>query len=133
MNNRYSQAVGAYRQAATHVSPQVAIVLLYDKAIQAIRRAKDQVAIRRLDEAYASILRAGSILLGLLGNLRFEDGAELATTLKHTYLCNIMALHDGFGKPDMAERYDKLLAGLTELRNSWAQNAGLPEVPTRSA
>jgi flagellar protein FliS len=133
MNNNYAQAVGAYRQAAIHVSPQVAVVLLYDKAIQAIRRAKDQASRRRLDDAYASISRAGTILLGLLGSLQFEGSAELATTLKHTYLCNIMALHDGFGKPDMAERYDKLLAGLTELRNSWAQNAGLPEVPARSA
>jgi flagellar secretion chaperone FliS len=133
MNNSYAQAVGAYSQAAAHVPPQVAIVLLYDKAIQAIRRAKDQATMRRLDDAYASISRAGTILLGLLSNLRFEDCAELATTLKHTYVCNIVALHDGFGKPDMAERYDKLLAGLTELRNSWAQNAGLPEVPVRSA
>lgn len=132
MNNSYAQAAGAYRQAAIYVAPQIAIVQLYDKAIRSIRRAIDQAANRHLDEAHASISRAGTILLGLMSNLRFEDGAELATTLKHTYVCNIMALHDGFGKPDMAERYDKLLAGLTELRNSWAQIAGLPEVPTRS-
>lgn len=132
MTQSYAQAVGAYRHAASHAAPRVAVVRLYDEAISAVRRAADAATDKRLEDAHTNILRATSILLGLAGNLNFEQSPELATTLKQTYLSNIMALHGGFGKPDMAARYGRLREGLTVLRNSWAQIAGMPEVPVRS-
>ena len=86
-----------------------------------------------MEEAHIGVSRATAILLGLAGNLDFENNPDLATTLQQTYVRNIMALHGGFGRPDMAARYDTLLGGLAELRNAWAQIAGLPEVPVGSA
>ncbi|MBU1174155.1 MAG: flagellar protein FliS [Alphaproteobacteria bacterium] len=133
MTQSFAKAVTAYRQAATHVTPAVAVVRLYDEAIRRIRRASKAATDNRLEEAHAGVLRATTIFLGLMGSLDFAQSPELATTLKQTYVSNIMALHGGFGRPDMAARYDTLLGGLAELRNAWAQIAGLPEVPVRGA
>lgn len=128
MLHSYANAVGAYQQAAIPSSPQIAVVRLYDEAIKRIRRASKRVADGRMEEAHSDVSRASSIFLGLMSILDFDQDADLATALKQTYLSNIMALHDGFGKPDMNSRYDILLEGLTELRNSWAQIAGVSEL-----
>jgi flagellar protein FliS len=40
----------------------------------------------------------------------------------------MIALHTAFGKTDAVERYDKILEGLTSLRNAWADVAGMRDV-----
>ena len=132
MMQDFARALGAYRQAGANVPPRIAVVRLYDELIRCVRHASEAAAARRLDEAHSGVLKATSILLGLAGNLDTDQSPDLATTLKQTYLSNIMALNGGFGKPDMADRYDRLVEGLTELRNSWAQIAGVAEIPARS-
>ncbi len=133
MTQNLAQALGAYKRTATsNISPRVAVVRLYDEAIRQIRRASKEAGNSHLDEAYAGVLHATSIFMGLMGNLDFDQSPDLATTLKQTYFTNIMALHGGFGRPDMAARYDRLLEGLVELRNAWAQVADMPEIPNRS-
>lgn len=131
--DKFAKALSAYRQSAAQVAPNVAVVRLYDEAIRRIRRASRAASDGRMEEAHVGVLRATAILLSLAGNLDFEKSPDLATTLKQTYVTNIVALHGGFGRPDMATRYGRLLEGLTELRNAWAQIAGLPEVSIRGA
>jgi|GEM_PF-1454118 len=119
-----NQALAAYRNAAIQVTPIVAVVKLYDEALRRIRRAMQDTRDRKIEDAYINISRASLILRGLSSNLRFDKGQELAEILKQTYVANMIALHTSFGKPDAVERYERIAAGLTELRNAWAEIAG---------
>ena len=125
MNYSHDRAISAYKIGATQVHPLVAVVRLYDEVLRRIGRAIEDTRARRIEEAYINISRASLILRGLSSNLRFDKGDELATTLKDTYITNMIALHTSFGKPDAPARYTKIANGLTELRNAWAEMAGM--------
>jgi flagellar protein FliS len=126
MNQMLDTAISAYRTAATQVHPLVAVVRLFDEALRRIRRAIEDSRARRMEDAYINISRASTILRGLNSNLRFDWDAELAATLRQTYIHNMVALHTSFGKRDAVERYTKIAEGLTELRDAWAALAGMP-------
>ncbi|MBJ6988012.1 MULTISPECIES: flagellar protein FliS [unclassified Devosia] len=123
-----AMAVNAYRQAATQVHPMVAVVKLFDEVLRRIRRTQLDHQNKRMEDAYNNISRASLILRGLAANLRTEKGADMAETLKHTYIANMIAMNTAFGKPDAVERYDKIIEGLKELRNAWAEVAGMPAI-----
>ena len=114
-----AQAASAYRQAATTVSPTVALVRLYDETILLIRRAMKSLEIKRFDDAFTHISRATAILRGLRSSLDFERGGALAETLSSMYSKNILALHTSFGKKDQVVRYHKIIDGLTHMRDAW--------------
>ena len=117
--------MAAYRQAAANVHPLIAVVRLYDEVLSQIRlaiRAKEE---KRHEDAFQNIMRATTILRGLAHNLDFDKGGALADRPCRVYTSNILALHTSLGKPDVAIRYTKLLAGLEELRNAWASIAGM--------
>jgi flagellar protein FliS len=126
MTNQHSQAISAYKTAPMH--PLVAVVRLYDEVLRRIARAIDDTRARRIEDAYINISRASLILRGLSSNLRFDKGEDIAKTLKNTYVTNMIALHTSFGKPDAPQRYEKIHGGLTELRNAWAETAGMSKV-----
>ena len=125
-------AIAAYRQGATQVHPLVAVVKLYDEVLRRIGRAIDGLEARRFEEAYVDVSRASLILRGLAGNLRGElageGGPEIASTLKQTYVTNMIALHTSYGKRDAPQRYRKIRSGLLELRNAWAEVAGMAQL-----
>lgn len=125
MTLSHAQALSAYRVAATQVHPLVAVVRLFDEVLRRIRKAQVESSARRMEEAYIHVSRASLILRGLSSNLRFDSGEDVAETLKQTYIKNMIALHTAFGKPDAVERYDRILDGLTDLRNAWAETAGM--------
>ena len=128
MTQTHNHAIAAYRVGATQVHPLVAVVKLFDEVLRRIRRAQSDTESRRMEDAYINISRASLILRGLSSNLRAEHGADIASTLKQTYITNMIALHTAFGKADAVERYDRIVEGLTSLRNAWADVAGMPEV-----
>jgi len=133
MSYSHSSAVSAYRAAAGQAHPMVAVVRLFDEVLRRIRLAIRDTEDKKIEDAYIHISRASLILRGLAGNLRFEQDADLAKTLQDAYIQNMIALHTAFGKPDMAERYAAIMAGLTELRNSWAEIAGFAPVQPPAA
>lgn len=125
MTNNRSYALNAYRFAARQVPPVVAVVKLYDEVLRGIGRALRDTEERRIEDAYINITKACVILRGLCSNLRFDVAPDMAETLKGTYVTNMIALHTAFGKPDATGRYLRVMEGLLELRNSWAQVAGV--------
>lgn len=133
MTQDIGQALNAYRHAATQVHPLVAVVRLFDEILRRIGKAIEDTRARRVEEAYINITRASLILRGLSSNLRADRGGELAETLKHTYVRNMIALHTAFGKPDAPARYLRIMEGLAELRNAWAQTAGMALIPPPAA
>lgn len=133
MNQPYSNAIAAYRNAAAQTHPLVAVVRMFDEVLRRIRSAIDDTANRRVEDAYINISRASLILRGLSSNLRFDKGEDIAASLKRTYITNMIALNTAFGKPDATERYGTIGAGLVELRNAWAEVAGMPLLPAGEA
>jgi flagellar protein FliS len=129
MTHQIAHAIGAYRVAATQVHPLVAVVKLFDETLRRIDLAVVAIEMKRFEEAYLHVSRASLIMRGLAGNLRGDlagpAGAEMAETLKQTYVTNLVALHTAFGKKDAPARYGRIKAGLIELRNAWAQVAGV--------
>jgi len=126
MSSAYNQAMSAYRNAAAQVPPNVAVVKLYDLAIRSIRLAITSLQEGQIEQTYIAITKACQVLRGLSSNLRFSPDNDMAETLKTTYVANMIALHTAFGKPDAARRYAQIAEGLLELRNAWAQIAGMP-------
>lgn len=125
MTHNSSYALNAYRSAATQVAPEIAVVRLYDEVLRGIGRALKDTEERRIEDAYINITKVCVILRGLCGNLRFDVAPDMAETLKTTYVTNMIALHTAFGKPDAPSCYLRVMDGLLELRNSWAEVAGV--------
>ena len=124
------QAASAYRQAATVLPPEMAVVRLYDCVIVLIQRTVDALEAKRRDEGFALVNRAAAILRGLSHVLNYERGGALAARLQKMYSKNIVALYGTLSKPDAPLRYRKLAEGLMEMRDAWATVAGMP---TRAA
>lgn len=122
-------ALNAYKTVATQVHPLVAVVKLYDEVLRRISGAIERTETKHYDEAYTHISRASLILRGLASNLRADvagpGGGEIVGILKQTYVTNMIALNVSVGKKDAAQRYRKIRAGLLELRNAWAETAGM--------
>jgi flagellar secretion chaperone FliS len=129
MTNNVARAIGAYRVAASQVHPLVAVVKLFDETLRRIDLTVAAVEAKRFEDAYVHLSRASLILRGLAGNLRFDlggpAGADMAQTLKQTYVTNMIALHTAYGKKDAPARYRRIRSGLVELRNAWAEVAGV--------
>ncbi len=125
MNRQMGLAASAYRRAAAAVHPTVSVVKLYDEIILAVVQALRAFEVKAHETAFKKVLRAAAILRGLDHSLNHEVGGEVADRLHRVYNSYILALHMNYGKADVAARYGKLLAGLTELRDAWASIAGM--------
>lgn len=123
MTQAHNAALAAYRSAAANVHPRVAVVRLYDVALRAIRQAVIASRSRQVEDSYVAINKACQILRGLSSNVIGDD--DMAQTLRQTYLANMIALHRAFGKPDAERRYIAIASGLLDLRNAWADVAGM--------
>lgn len=132
MTAQTQAALSAYRTAAAQVHPLVAVVKLYDEVLRRIGRAIEGTEAKRFEDAYIHVSRASLILRGLASNLRADivgaDGAEIVGVLKQTYVTNMIALHTSYGKKDAIQRYRNIRSGLLDLRNAWAQTAGVAEL-----
>lgn len=125
MTYAMSRAISAYRQAATAVSPIVAVVMLYDEALNSIRQAVHFIELKEYEMCFQRIQKCTDILRGLRQNLDLEQGGALGQQLCDTYTRNIFALTSSIGKKDAAARLQTLSEGLLELRNAFASIAGM--------
>ena len=77
----------AYRQFSVQGStPLGLVVMLYDGAIAALRRAAVAIEAGDISEKCMHLTRAQAIILQLEGSLNFEPGGEVAQTLKAMYV-----------------------------------------------
>jgi flagellar protein FliS len=129
MNQANFQATQAYRSASTAVSPLRAVIMMIDGAINFLQKSVVATEKKQFEEGHGYMIRATAILRGLSHNLNFEKGGEVAEGLHKTYHTLIMACLRSFGRPNSAEYYSRIIASLTELRDSWiyvALNAPKP-------
>jgi len=74
---------------------------------------------RRFEEAHAHLTKATAILRGLSHHLDSTRGGAVVERLFRTYNALILACLRSFGRPYMRENFQRIIAGITELRQAW--------------
>lgn len=120
-------ALNAYQSALQTVPPLQAVVMLYDGILVSIRNASAAAAGGDFGAQFNHVLRATDIMRGLLSALDMSQG-QFAENLRETYEANMRALMGSVGRSNAVECLDKIADGLRELRNAWAEIAGMPMV-----
>jgi len=132
MNHQTNQfAAQLYRRAAVTVPPLQAVVMLIDGAILALRRSVLASEQKRFEESHDHLMRAVAILRGLSHHLDLNRGGEVGEQVFNAYHRLIMACLRCYGRRDAAARYDRIIAGLAELRDAWRAVAA-ERSPSRS-
>jgi flagellar protein FliS len=125
-NSAALSAAGAYRKASATVAPLTAIVLLYDKIIVLLQQSALAGEQGRPQDSFGHLVQATTILRGLSHGLDFQLGGHVAERLRTMYTQTGLALMHSYGRPDMSARFRTIAAGLTELRDAWAELARRP-------
>lgn len=118
-------AMAAYQAAIATTPPLQAVVLLYDGVLTRIHNADAAAANGRYDVQFNEITRANDILRGLTAALDIRNGGPVALRLRDTYEVNMRALQRSVGRKDAGECLRRIGDGLRELRNAWAEIAGM--------
>jgi flagellar secretion chaperone FliS len=122
---RPQNALAAYQAAIATTPPLQAVVLLYDGVLTRIRNAALAVGKGDFFVQYSEIQRANEILRGLNAALDGGKGGPLADKLRDTYETNMRALMRSVGRRDGDECLRRIGDGLRQLRNAWAEIAGM--------
>ena len=96
------------------------VVLLYDGAGRFLRQAAAAMRAGDIQRSNASMQRAEAIIDELLVTLNYEQGGELAASLRDVYLFCRRLLNESRLERD-AEKIDSVVGLLGELREAWAQ------------
>ena len=129
-----ARAMTAYQAATETVSPAMAIVLLYDGAMQSLAKAKQAIAEGRIEDRCKLVNKAHAIVHGLQCQLDFAAGGDIAELLDgyYGYLLGRMTQINIKNDPAIC---DELVDRLREMRASWATIAqgGTMAPPTQGA
>jgi len=121
------RASAAYRTATMTVPPLHAVVMLYDAVLVRVRNAGAAAERGDWERQSEEIMRAVDLLRGLLAALDFDRGGDIAVRLHQTYQANILALRRSAGQAEALTMCMRIEDGLRQLRNAWAEIAGMPE------
>jgi flagellar secretion chaperone FliS len=109
----------AYRGAAVAVPPLKAVVMLLEGAATYLQKSLQAQEARRFEEAHEHLTRATAILRGLSHHLDSTRGGAVAERLFQTYTALTLASLRSYGRPHMRENFQRIIAGLSELREAW--------------
>ena len=112
-------ATQAYRGAAVTVPPVRAVIMLHNGTVTYLQKCLQAQEARRFEEGHAHLTRATAILRGLSLHLDPTRGGAVAERLFETYNALIVAALRAYGRPGMRENFLRIMAGVTELRESW--------------
>lgn len=96
------------------------IVLLYDGAGRFLRQAAAAMRAGDIQRSNSSMQRAEAIINELLVTLNYDEGGDIAASLRDVYLFCRRQLGEARIERD-AEKVDEVVALLAELREAWAQ------------
>lgn len=118
-NSMTQMANQAYRGAAVAVPPLRAVIMLLNGAITSLQKSLQAQDAKRFEEGFDHLNRATAILRGLGHHLDFARGGALADRLFKTYNSLIVACLRSYGRPQARANFEKIIAGLTKLREAW--------------
>jgi flagellar protein FliS len=94
--------------------------MLYDGAITFLERAVDAIAAHDIEKKCNNLNRALAIIVQLEGNLNFEQGGEVARTLKSFYLyARVQAMKATIN--NSAETLRSLIETFATVRDAWRE------------
>ncbi len=105
-------------------SPERLILMLYDGALDALRRSKDGFKIQSVKERNETIsnnlIKAQNIFAELQRSLRVDKSSEFTTTMYNLYDFYTVKLNEAnFKKSE--EPIDLVIRLFTEIRDAWAE------------
>lgn len=104
----------------------VAVVQLYDTVLLHVSRAAAAARKGDFQKQFDEVMSATRIVDGLNRHLDMERGGQVAVNLREMYQAISRALLRSVGKDTAGEACDKLIAGLRDTRNAWAEISGMP-------
>ena len=113
------QKVGSYRKTQIETAnPATLILLLFDRAIVLLDRAKNEILEKQYEEKGYSLMKANEIIAELAGSLNMEKGGEIASSLSKLYNYVISEIIDADRNLN-TNAIDNARRIVSELRESW--------------
>lgn len=119
-----SNAASYKRAAIMSASPERLILMLFDGALDAMRRAKEGFKIQGVKERNEAIsnnlIKAQNIFAELQRSLRMDKGGEFTETMYNLYDFYTVKLNEAnFKKSE--EPVDTVIRLFSEIRDAWAE------------
>ena len=129
--NAYASQAARYRDAElAAATPGQLVVLLFDKILLTLRRARLAMEGRQIEERVELVLKASEMVTELRLSLDFEQGGAIATNLDALYAFALGQLFELNRTPDVA-KVDAIVRIMSELRDAFAQIVGgAPSMPS---
>ncbi len=131
--NQSRYAINAYQTAQRTLPPLKVVVMLYDGILVRINRAADAARRGDYQKQFEYVMSAARIIDGLNRHLDMERGGDVAVNLRETYEAVARCLFRSVGKETAAEACDRLVVAVRELRDAWAEIAGMQTTPEQQA
>ena len=110
----------AYKQAAQNVSALKAVVMLYDGMIRLVGEAKRADAEGRFEDRFKLTEKASRVVIGLQGQLDFQQGGEVSPKLNAFYDTLFMRMLQ-INSRNAQVVADDVLVSLKEMRSAWEE------------
>ncbi|WP_417430180.1 flagellar export chaperone FliS [Kiloniella sp.] len=117
-SNPYSR--NAYSQASQNVSPMKAITMLYEGAIRLVLEAKKHHEEGDYEARFKAVEKASRIILGLQGQLDFENGGEISPVL-HQFYDNLFMRMMQINSRNPEDVIEDVLASLKQMKETWVE------------
>jgi flagellar protein FliS len=106
----------------------VSVVKLYDTILLHVSRAATAARKGNFQGQFDEVMNATRIIDGLNRHLDMEKGGQVAANLRDMYQSVSRALLRSVGKDDAGVICEKLIDGLRDTRNAWAEICGMPQI-----
>ncbi len=112
----------AYSQASQNVSPMKAIIMLYEGLLRLIGEAKKHHENGDFEARFHAVEKASRIVLGLQGQLDFENGGDISPALHEFYDTLFLRMMQINSRQPEAVFKD-VVQSITEMKQTWEEVA----------
>ena len=133
-----TQKTDSYKKSQVETADQLSlIIMLYDKAILLLEKAKNEISEKKHEEKHESLTKACNIVFELIQSLDQDKGGEIAASLSRLYGFVVREILDADTNLNI-KALDNAKGILSELRESWEgiksdANIKIPDTNTPEA
>ncbi len=114
-----TEKVDSYKKSQVETVNQLSLILmLYDKAILLLGKAREEISEKKHEEKHDSLTKACNIVFELMQSLDRDKGGEIATSLSRLYGFVVHQILDADTNLNI-KALDTAKTILSELRISW--------------
>jgi len=133
-----TQKTDSYKKSQVETVDQLSlIIMLYDKAILLLGKAREEISEEKHEEKHDSLTKACNIVFELMQSLDQDKGGEIAASLSRLYSFVVREIMDADTNLNI-KALDTAKTILSELRTSWEgikddPNVKIPDTNTPEA